>query len=163
MTKVYIYKMIADSGGAPCVSKGILSLAICKPRIRSSAERDDIILGFAANSLYRDNSLVYLAKVTEQIIRSKQLADNESLIVCRRELFFTFCRMTMAGKSRRKEPLIKLLRSLSASCTTNQTSRRISSSIGGRGDQRRHPAFLHPVRMSLQWSEALLLYGATVP
>jgi hypothetical protein len=67
MSKVYIYKMIVDAGGAPCVSKGILSLAICKPAIRSTAKRGSIILGFAANSLYRKNCVVYVARVTRKL------------------------------------------------------------------------------------------------
>lgn len=67
MAKVYLYKMTVDAGGAPCVSDGILSLAICKPAIRSSAKRADIVLGFAANSLYRENSLIYAAKVTAHL------------------------------------------------------------------------------------------------
>jgi hypothetical protein len=66
-TKVYIYKLTVDAGGAPCVSNGELSLAICKPAIRSSSKRGDIILGFAANGLYRKNCLVYLARVTKKI------------------------------------------------------------------------------------------------
>jgi hypothetical protein len=65
--KVYIYKLTVDDGGAPCVSKGILSLAICKPAIRSTAERGNIILGFAANDLYKDNALVYMATVTKKL------------------------------------------------------------------------------------------------
>jgi hypothetical protein len=73
MTKVYIYKLTADDGGAPCVSGDILSLAICKPFIRSPAKCDNIVLGFAANSLcaanplYKDNCLVYIARVTQNL------------------------------------------------------------------------------------------------
>lgn len=64
MPNVYIYKLTSDDGGAPCVCNGTLSLAICKPAVRSSAAKGSIILGFAANSLYSDNTLVYAAKVT---------------------------------------------------------------------------------------------------
>ncbi len=67
MSKVYIYKMTSDDGGAPCVWDDTLSLAICKPAIRSSADKGSIILGFAANSLYADNTLVYAAKVTSRV------------------------------------------------------------------------------------------------
>ena len=73
MTNVYIYKMTVDAGAAPCVTGDILSLAICKPFIRSPAKRDDIILGFAAkslcaaNSCYRDSCLVYIARVTQNL------------------------------------------------------------------------------------------------
>ncbi len=74
MNRVYIYKMTVDAGGAPCVSNGILSLAICKPSIRSTAKRGNIILGFAANSLYRKNCLVYVARVTRRVDGRKYLS-----------------------------------------------------------------------------------------
>jgi hypothetical protein len=67
MTKVYIYKMTVDDGGAPCVSGDILSLAICKPAIRSTSKPGNMIFGFAANSLYEDNCLVYVARVTDTL------------------------------------------------------------------------------------------------
>jgi hypothetical protein len=65
MSKIYVYKLTVDDGGAPCISNGTLSLAICKPAIRSNARPDDLILGFAANHLYSDNCLVYMARITE--------------------------------------------------------------------------------------------------
>jgi hypothetical protein len=63
MSKIYLYKMTVDDGGAPCVCDRTLSLAICKPAIRTSAHPGDYILGFAGNSLYEKNCLVYAAKV----------------------------------------------------------------------------------------------------
>lgn len=39
--------------------------------IRKTAEEGDLIFGFAANSLHRDNRLLYVARVT------KKLADDE--------------------------------------------------------------------------------------
>lgn len=66
MERIYFYKLTADSGGAPCVEHNLLSLAICKPMIRSTAKRGDVIFGFAANSLHPDNRLVYIARVTEK-------------------------------------------------------------------------------------------------
>ena len=53
MSKIYIYKMTVDDGGAPCLRDGILSLAICKPAIRSAAEPGSLVLGFAGNELYK--------------------------------------------------------------------------------------------------------------
>jgi hypothetical protein len=70
--KIYLYKLTVDDGGAPCVAAGILSLAICKPAIRSCA----ILLGFAANSLYKDNCLVYAAEVTEHIPDGKYFSQS---------------------------------------------------------------------------------------
>jgi hypothetical protein len=67
LPKIYFYKLTADNGGAPCVQHGLLSLAICKPMIRTTAERDDLIFGFAANSLHRDNRLIYIARVREKV------------------------------------------------------------------------------------------------
>lgn len=67
MPNVYIYKLTTDNGGAPCVTPDALSLALCKPLIRSSAAEGDIILGFAADSLYAGNCLVYAANVTRVI------------------------------------------------------------------------------------------------
>ena len=65
---VYFYKLTADSGGAPCVQKGLLSLAIPKPMIRSSAGCGDLIFGFAANSLRpSDNRLIYAARITGKL------------------------------------------------------------------------------------------------
>jgi len=65
---IFFYKMTNDSGAAPCVQSGLLSLAICKPMIRTSAKVGDLVFGFAANSLRKDNPLVYVARVT-QIVR----------------------------------------------------------------------------------------------
>lgn len=66
MPSFYFYKLTADNNGAPCVDEDakLLSLAICKPMIRSTAQPGDWIFGFAANSLYRDNRLLYVACVT---------------------------------------------------------------------------------------------------
>ena len=63
----YVYKLTTDDGGAPCVVDGLLSLAICKPMIRRTAKPGDLIFGFAANSLHRDNRLIYIARVTEAL------------------------------------------------------------------------------------------------
>lgn len=67
MPKIYFYKLTVDDGGAPCVADGLLSLAICKPMIRSTAEVEDIIIGFAATSLHADNRLIYVARVTGKL------------------------------------------------------------------------------------------------
>jgi hypothetical protein len=66
MTSLYFYKLTADNNGAPCLDKNgsLLSLAICKPMIRSTAEPGDLIFGFAADSLCDDNRLLYIARIT---------------------------------------------------------------------------------------------------
>lgn len=65
MGTLYFYKLTVDDGGAPCVHNGLMSLAICKPMIRTNAERGSIIFGFAANSLEETNPLLYIAVVTD--------------------------------------------------------------------------------------------------
>jgi hypothetical protein len=75
MTKVYIYKLTVDDGGAPCVRDALLSLAICKPAIRSTARSGNVILGFAGNYLYEDNTLVYMATVTQHVDGRKYFND----------------------------------------------------------------------------------------
>jgi len=67
VARIYFYKLTTDDGGAPCVQDGLMSLAICKPMIRSTAEPGDMIFGFAANSLHADNRLVYVARLTDKL------------------------------------------------------------------------------------------------
>jgi hypothetical protein len=67
MPRIYFYKLTADNGGAPCVQDGLLSLAICKPMIRSTAEPGDLVFGFAADSLHRDNGLIYIAQIGKKV------------------------------------------------------------------------------------------------
>jgi Nucleotide modification associated domain 2 len=63
--------LVADSGGAPCVRRGMLSLAICKPMIRETAGIGDLIFGFAANSLSPDNRLIYVTRITDKLSSGK--------------------------------------------------------------------------------------------
>lgn len=67
MSRIYFYKLTVDDGGAPCVEMGLLSLSICKPMLRRTAEHGDIVIGFAANSLHADNRLIYVARVNEKL------------------------------------------------------------------------------------------------
>ena len=78
MSKIYLYKMTTDSGGAPCVHRGTLSLAICKPAIRTSAGSGDYILGFAGNSLYKNNCLVYASEVSRSVPGTDYFGDDFS-------------------------------------------------------------------------------------
>src|SRR5688572_28938198 len=67
MGRIYFYKLTVDAGAAPCIDRGMLSLAICKPIMRSSAEVDDLIFGFTANSLDPRNRLIYAARITTKL------------------------------------------------------------------------------------------------
>jgi len=61
---IYVYKMVTDNGGAPCVWHRLLSLAICKPKIRRSAKRYDLIFGFGGKRY--NEKLIYVAEVTDK-------------------------------------------------------------------------------------------------
>jgi hypothetical protein len=64
-TTVYAYKLTCDNGGAPCVHRGRLSLAICKPEIRRRAQLGDLIVGIGGRDL--GGRLIYLAVVTGKL------------------------------------------------------------------------------------------------
>lgn len=76
LARIYFYKLVADNGGAPCVRSGLLSLAICKPMIRSTAREDDLIFGFAANALDAANPLIYVARITSKLKGSECYSDS---------------------------------------------------------------------------------------
>ncbi len=67
MQRIYLYKMVADTGGAPCVQNGLLSLAICKPMIRMKAKEGDLVFGFAAKGVDPSNRLIYVARITHKL------------------------------------------------------------------------------------------------
>jgi len=73
--RLYLYKLTTDDGGAPCVHADLLSLAICKPSIRQTAEAGDLIFGFAANSLHPDNRLIYATRVTSTLDGAEYYGD----------------------------------------------------------------------------------------
>jgi hypothetical protein len=75
MPSIYFYKLVSDSGAAPCIKDNLLSLAICKPMIRESAKENDFIFGFSANSLHADNRLIYVARITEEIPKGRYYID----------------------------------------------------------------------------------------
>ena len=61
---IYVYKMVADNGGAPCIWRGLLSLALCKPKIRKGAEKGALIFGFGGR--HYEERLIYIAQVTSK-------------------------------------------------------------------------------------------------
>ena len=46
MTRILRYILQHDSGMAPCIDSGLVSLATCKPKIRASAKRGEWVIGF---------------------------------------------------------------------------------------------------------------------
>ena len=62
---IYVYKIVADIGGAPCVWNNLLSLAICKPMIRKTARKGSLIFGFGGKDY--EERLIYVARVTAKL------------------------------------------------------------------------------------------------
>jgi hypothetical protein len=62
---IYVYKLVTDNGGAPCVKGKLLSLAICKPRIRKTAQEGSLIFGFGGREY--NEKLIYIARVTGKL------------------------------------------------------------------------------------------------
>lgn len=67
--RYWVYKLTYDCGTAPHVRDGLLSLAICKPRIREDAAVGDVLFGFSGRSrkVNRGERLIYVAHVTEKL------------------------------------------------------------------------------------------------
>src|SRR5215211_5875150 len=56
MTRLFRYILKHDAGMAPCIDDGLISLAVCKPRIRASAKVGDWIAGFCPVSSNRSRN-----------------------------------------------------------------------------------------------------------
>ena len=69
MPKTFVYKLKTDNGGAPCTTRDLLTLAICKPAIRSAANVGDWIFGFGDN-VGLENRLIYIAEVNGKLTGS---------------------------------------------------------------------------------------------
>lgn len=76
--RTYLYKLTSDRGGAPCAiepppgERPLLTLAICKPAIRRTAQPGDRILGITSHALaqtdgYSLGAVIYAAIVAEGI------------------------------------------------------------------------------------------------
>jgi hypothetical protein len=73
--RTYLYKLTSDRGGAPCApppipdAEPLLTLSICKPAIRRTAQPGDRILGITSRALaasdgYPLEAVIYAARVT---------------------------------------------------------------------------------------------------
>lgn len=76
--RTYLYKIISDRGGAPCAppplpgEPHLLTLAICKPAIRRTAQPGDRIVGVASRALerkegYAPAAVIYAGTVAEAV------------------------------------------------------------------------------------------------
>lgn len=72
---IFSYIMTVDNGCAPNADNGLLSLAICKPKIRKTAKCGDIIIGISGKRLFNceERRIVYIAKITK-VLSMKEYA-----------------------------------------------------------------------------------------
>jgi Nucleotide modification associated domain 2 len=75
-SNIYVYKLTTDNGGAPCVFKGELSLAICKPTIRKTIDEKDWIIGFGGRSTIGER-LIFIAEVEANLKNGKYYKDEQ--------------------------------------------------------------------------------------
>lgn len=71
--RVFSYIVVHDSGFSPNPFHGLLTLACCKPKIRQTANVDDIIIGLSS----RSERVVYAVQVAEIIGFEQYWADPE--------------------------------------------------------------------------------------
>ncbi|MDE1163615.1 MAG: hypothetical protein PW792_16950 [Acidobacteriaceae bacterium] len=72
--RTYLYKLTSDRGGAPCApppqdgEEPLLSLSICKPAIRRTAEPGDRILGITSQALHANEGYPLLAVLYAAVV-----------------------------------------------------------------------------------------------
>ena len=78
MSRIHSYVITTDNGGAPCTNNNLLTLGICKPKIREHAEVGDYIVGLVGKNLKKkckrlENTpcILYMAKITDKVTISE--------------------------------------------------------------------------------------------
>jgi hypothetical protein len=66
VTRVFRYILVNDYGMAPCVDRGWISLATCKPKIRASAKVGDWVAGFVPSPAPR-GLVVWAGRVSRRL------------------------------------------------------------------------------------------------
>lgn len=79
MTRILRYILQRDTGMAPCIDHGLVTLATCKPKIRASAKLSEWVVGFRPSPAPR--GLVVWAG---QVAMSIDVNDYERLHSCKR-------------------------------------------------------------------------------
>lgn len=102
--RTYLYKLTSDRGGAPCAlepahgEEPLLTLAICKPAIRRTAQAGDRILGITSHALaQRDGyplcAVIYAAVVGEGI-EARDYFQTGGEFIARPDCIYEFHRLT---------------------------------------------------------------------
>ena len=77
MTTLHSYVLVTDSGLAPNPYHGYCTLAVCKPKIRATAQVGDIVIGTGstARHVQRGDQLMYAMCVTEVLTTAQYWND----------------------------------------------------------------------------------------
>ena len=65
MSRFYSYIVATDNGSSPNTENGILSLALCKPKIRSTAKLGDYVIGIAGKNISFYPRILFIMKITD--------------------------------------------------------------------------------------------------
>jgi len=79
MTRILRYILQHDTGMAPCIDHGLVSLATCKPKIRASAKPGEWVVGFRPGLAHRG-----LAVWAGQVAECINVGEYERLHSCKR-------------------------------------------------------------------------------
>ncbi len=115
MPRTYIYKLTSDRGGAPAAppprlgEAPLLTLSICKPAIRRTAQPGDRILGISSRSLaesdgYPPNSVIYAA-IVEHAVDAREYYAARSPFRHRPDCIYRFHRLNGAIEHSGHTPL----------------------------------------------------------
>ena len=76
--RVHTYVIATDAGSAPNYDQPLVTLAVCKPRIRRKADIGDLVLAFAGKSVNptEPHAVVWAGVVTEKMIFCEYWQDN---------------------------------------------------------------------------------------
>lgn len=111
--RTYLYKLTSDRGGAPCAppprvgEDPLLTLSICKPAIRRTAEPGDRVIGLTSRALelsdgYPLLAVIYAAKVTGTLEPREYYAEGSAFTHrpdCIYEFHQSNGRLSHAGRS----------------------------------------------------------------
>jgi len=66
MSRFYSYIVATDNGSSPNTENGLLSLALCKPKIRSTAKPGDYVIGIAGKNIsFYPRRILFIMKITD--------------------------------------------------------------------------------------------------
>ena len=113
--RTYLYKLTSDRGGAPCApdpgaeGEPLLTLSICKPAIRRTAQPGDRLLGLTSHSLaatdgYPLNAIIYAA-VVEEGIDAREYYGGDRAFLHRPDCIYAFHRQNGTIEHTGRTPL----------------------------------------------------------